>query len=336
MNDHYTYKSIFAPYFNSFIQMKSSLGIGVLMYKCSFLEFDTFFVEMGIKEIRITKEQVAAWRSTRVNDRKSTLYNKMNHMQQFCRYLSYLGHECYISHLPRRDYHSFIPYIFTHKQMKDIFDVCDQFTLKTKNMRSGLISFPALFRLLYSTGVRINEALSLRNEDIDFEKRQITLNYTKNRTQRLAPINLSLLRVLEQYKQYRDKLPVKDIASPKSYFFVSMLGKRLDSSYIHYWLKKILKECEIPFIGGGHGPRVHDIRHTCAVHALRKMVDEGIDVYCALPVLSVFIGHSNVNDTERYIRLTQEIYPDIIKMEQSIMAYVFPNKIEMEVDNGND
>jgi integrase len=336
MNDHYTYKSIFAPYINSFIQMKSSLGIGVIMYKSSLLEFDSFFVETDAKEIRITKEQIAAWRGTRVNGSKSTFYNKMNHLQQFCRYLSYLGHECYIPHLPRRYYHGFIPYIFTHKQMKDIFEACDQFTLKVRNMNSGLISLPALFRLLYSTGVRINEALSLKNEDIDFENRQITLNYTKNRTQRLAPINSSLLKVLEQYKQYRDKLPVQGVASPGSYFFVSTLGKHLYSSYIHYWFKKILKRCGIPFIGSGHGPRVHDLRHTCAVHALKKMVDDDVDIYCALPVLSVFIGHSNVNDTERYIRLTQEIYPDIIKMEQSVMSYVFPAKIRMEVDNGND
>lgn len=220
--------------------------------------------------------------------------------------------------------------------MKDIFGVCDRLTLKVRNMRSGLISLPVLFRLLYSTGMRINEALSLKNEDVDFERRQITLNYTKNRTQRLAPINSSLLMVLEQYKQCRDKLPVQNIISPASYFFVSTLGKRLDSRYIHYWFKRILKGCGIPFIGGGHGPRVHDIRHTCAVHALKKMVDENVDIYCALPVLSVFIGHNNVNDTERYIRLTQEIYPDIIKMEQSVMSYVFPTKMRMEVDNGND
>lgn len=336
MSEHYTYKSIFAPYIKSFIQMKSSQGIGTILYKCSLLEFDTFFAETGAKEIRITPEQVAAWRGTRVNDRKSTLYNKMNHLQQFCRYLNYLGHECYIPHLPRRDYHGFIPYIFTHKQMEDIFDACDHFTLKVRNMRSGLISFPALFRLLYSTGMRINEALSLKNEDVDLENRQIILNYTKNRVQRLAPINSSLLIVLEQYKQYRDKLPIREATSPESPFFISAIGKRMYSNYIHYWFKRILKRCEIPFVGGGHGPRIHDIRHTCAVHALKKMVDNDIDVYCALPVLSVFIGHSNVNDTERYIRLTQEIYPDIIKMEQSVMSYVFPTIKGMEVDNGND
>lgn len=336
MSDHYTYNSIFAPYIKGFIQMKSSLGVGTVSYKCSLLEFDTFFVETGVKEIRITQEQISAWRGTRVNDRKSTLYNKMNHLQQFCRYLNYHGHECYIPHLPRRDYHGFIPYIFTHKQMKDIFDVCDHFTLKARDMRSGLMALPALFRLLYSTGIRINEALSLKNEDVDLENRQIILNHTKNRVQRLAPINSSLLIVLEQYKQYRDKLPVRGIVSPENHFFVSTIGKRLYSSYIHYWFKRILKGCGIPFIGGGHGPRVHDIRHTCAVHALKKMVDNDIDVYCTLPVLSVFIGHSNVNDTERYIRLTQEIYPDIIKMEQSVMSYVFPTIRKMEVDNGND
>jgi integrase len=268
MSDHYTYKSIFAPYIKSFIQMKSSLDIGTISYKCSLLEFDTFFVETGAREICITQEQIAAWRGTRANDRKSALYNKMNHLQPFCRYLNYLGHECYIPHLPRRDYHGFIPYIFTHKQMKDIFDVCDHLTLKVRNMPSGRMSLPALFRLLYSTGMRINEVLSLKNEDVDIENRQIILNYTKNRIQRLSPINSSLLIALEQYKQYRDKLPIQEVASPESPFFVSTIGRPLYSNYTHYWFKRILKRCEIPFVGGGHGPRIHDIRYPNKNHII--------------------------------------------------------------------
>lgn len=43
-----------------------------------------------------------------------------------------------------------------------------------------------------------------------------------------------------------------------------------------------------------------------------KLVGEGMDLYCSLPVLSKFLGHLDAYSTERYLRLTQEVYPDII------------------------
>ena len=94
---------------------------------------------------------------------------------------------------------------------------------------------------------------------------------------------------------------------------------------MHDWFRKLLKTCGIPFIGGNHGPRVHDLRHTFAVHSLMQQVRAGADIYCALPILSVYLGHKTLSGTERYVRLTQEMFPDIINLEESVSSYVFPS-----------
>lgn len=73
----------------------------------------------------------------------------------------------------------------------------------------------------------------------------------------------------------------------------------------------VLKQAGIPYIGGGHGPRMHDWRHTFAVRAFKQMVDQGMDMYVALPVLSAYLGHKTIYATERYVRLTMELYPYI-------------------------
>ena len=58
--------------------------------------------------------------------------------------------------------------------------------------------------------------------------------------------------------------------------------------------------------------RIHDLRHTFAVHTLEKMVNEKQDVYCTLPILSKYMGHSKVTSTEHYLRLVESNYKNII------------------------
>lgn len=65
-----------------------------------------------------------------------------------------------------------------------------------------------------------------------------------------------------------------------------------------------------------------DLRHTACVHSLKKMTDNGIDAYCCLPYLSTFMGHKKVMDTEYYLRLTEEVYSDIVKRESGVTSCI--------------
>lgn len=336
MSEQFIYKSIFAPYFNSFLEMKKTMGFGLVKFQWVFLEFDRFFVTTSATDLYIRREQITAWRETRINDKSRTLYDKYSILRQFCLYLCHLGHECYIPRLPKQNWPPFIPYIFTHAEMERIFTVSNGLTLQNRNMNSILIVMPALLRVLYSTGVRIGEVLSVKNEDVDFVRQRIVLKRTKNQMERLVPLNPSMLEVLTQYRAYRDKIPIQGISAPKAFFFVSTVGKPLRRGSVYSWFRKILKECGIPFQGNHQGPRIHDIRHTCSVHSLIKMVREDVDIYCALPILSVFLGHKSIKGTETYVRLTQEMYPDVIRMERSITSFVFPSNPKIEIDYGND
>ncbi len=315
--------------------MKKTMGFGLPKFQYVFLEFDRFFIETGAMAAYITREQIAAWSKTRINDKNRTLYDKYSIMRQLCHYLCHLGYECYIPRLPKQRY-DYIPCVFTHGQMKNIFEVSDKLTLSTKSMVSILFAIPALLRFLYSTGVRISEAMSIKNEDVDFGRQRIVLKKTKNQMQRLVPIHPSLLEVLQQYKEYRDKMPIQGVSAPNSFLFVSTIGKPLNQSSVYSWFKRVLKECGIPHLGKKQGPHVHSIRHTAAVHSLIKQVGDGVDIYCALPILSVFLGHKTISGTEKYVRLTQEMYPEVIKMERSITSFVFPNNPKIEIDYGND
>ena len=335
MSEKFEYRSVFAPYFDSFLKMKDTMGYGLNKFRSIFIELDRFFLDTGVTDAYITSEQIAAWRITRVNDKARTLYDKYSVLSQLCRYMCHLGHECYIPRLPRQKELDFIPYVFTHEQMESIFRECDRMALFNRNMNNALFAIPALIRFLYSTGVRIGEALSIRNRDVDYALRRIIIRKTKNQMQRMVPVNASLENVLRQYETYRNRMPVEGLTDKESFFFVSAIGKPFTKSTAYSWFKKILRQCGIPHIGKQQGPRVHDVRHTSAVHSFEKMVKGGVDIYCALPILSTFLGHKTIKGTEKYVRMVQEIYPDIIEMENPVTSFVFPNKPEIDIDYGN-
>jgi len=323
MNKLFNYTSVFAPYIESYIHEKEMQGYKATQLKWMLLEFDKFFVQTSKMDLFIGSEDIKAWAMTRSNDKPSTLYQKYCAIAKFCHYMCLLGYECYIPTRPRKRTNNYTPTIFTHEQIKAIFTASDKMVMKEHHANSIMIIMPTLFRVLYSTGIRISEALSILNEDVDFDRKVIILKDTKNRCQRLAPINESLGKVLRQYIHFRNKIPVSGIAHPSSPLFVSTTGKSCTRRAVLKYFHRIIEECGIPRRCGQRGPMVHEIRHTAAAHSLVKLTQNGLDIYTSLPLLATFMGHKKVRDTETYLRLTQEIYPDLIKMNAEVTDQIY-------------
>jgi integrase len=207
--------------------------------------------------------------------------------------------------------------------------------LQDKKMSTILFIVPAIIRLLYATGLRISEALALKNKDVDFNQKCLIIRKSKNGEERIAPMSGDLEKVLKQYLHYRDRMPIPRIKDINGYFFVSPNGTNCCQGSVYTWFRKALSISGIPFIGDHQGPRVHDLRHTFAVHALAQMSKSGLDIYYSLPLISTFLGHKSIGSTDHYVRLTAEMYPDLLKDEKGVCAYVFP-KYNNLLYNGND
>jgi integrase len=80
----------------------------------------------------------------------------------------------------------------------------------------------------------------------------------------------------------------------------------------------------IPYRGKGKGPRLHDLRHTFCVHSLQKMLQSGKEPYAALPILMTYVGHKSVNATSRYIHLSAESYPALLKQTEALFGSLIP------------
>ncbi|KAA6320283.1 hypothetical protein EZS27_029925, partial [termite gut metagenome] len=294
---------------------------------------NTTFHSLGEVESRLVQVIVDRWHKTRENDSPGTLHNKYSVWSQLARFMSRHGYECHIPKLPRYSKSAkqgFAPYIFTHEQITAILNRSTEWGISRWNMSTPVFCVPAVLRLLYSTGLRISEALLIKNSDVKMDKGYIHIRKTKNGCERIVPINNDMRAVLQQYIFYRDKMPIKDIAASGNCFFIKPDGYPSTPRAIYESFRILLRKCGIPFTGNHQGPRLHDLRHTMAVHSLEQMARNGMDLYASMPIISTCLGHKSLSATEQYVRLTYEIYPELTEQCSAVAAFVYPKNIKME------
>jgi integrase/recombinase XerD len=196
------------------------------------------------------------------------------------------------------------PYIYTTEELRRLLAATDKLQSPWSPLRA--CTFHTLILTLYSTGLRIGEALSLTLADVNLPESLMTVRNTKFFKTRLVPIGPRLCDTLRTYRQRRLKLPCPQ--GEDSAFFVTRSGNVLTYDQarrafpILRSLAGIHREKEARY-----QPRVHDIRHTMAVHRLLSWYRQGANVQQLLPLLSTYLGHRDIAATQRYLTIIPEI-----------------------------
>ena len=310
---------IYKSYINEYIDFKKSLGFKYKTEEGIFNNFDQFTIKRNEKNVGITRELAEAWRNLNPNESCSYKYHRCICINQLASYLSKLGVKSHILRLPVNK-PNFVPYIFSNSEMAALFNSCDNVRANKKRMDTAVIILPCLIRLLYGTGLRISEALALKNDDVRLSDNYLVIRDSKNGKERMIPISQSLSDVLQEYCKQKSLLPLlKEVCD---HFFTTLDGRACNTDHVRKWFKKILWTAKIHLRNSG--PRLHDLRHTFSVHALAKMAEDEIDLYCSLPILSSYLGHQSLEATNGYVRLTAEMYPGLLKDVDFVCLNVFP------------
>jgi integrase/recombinase XerD len=208
------------------------------------------------------------------------------------------------SPLPRnvpRPLQAFEPYIYSREELHRLLDAI------IANDHPGNHIDPETYRvlllLLYGAGLRISEALALTAADVDLAARILIIRESKFYKTRLVPIGGDLCLVLIRYAttHRRDR--------GDSPFFLSRRGdavtrQNAESAFRRLRVRAgIMRNDDNP----RHQPRLHDLRHTMAVHRLVSWYRNGADVQRLLPQLSTYLGHVHIAGTQRYLTLTPEL-----------------------------
>lgn len=322
MRDKYTWTSCLADKMQKFLALKRMSGFkyepeGRLMEM-----FDKYCFETEFSGSALTRELVDGFCYGTYYEKDVTLYKKEILLSGFAEYLCRNGYESYICpkiSMPRKK--TFEPYIFSETELNRFFQAIDEYP--PHHLSNRQLVDPLMFRMIYGCGLRISEALNLKLENIDMEEGTITILQAKNNKDRKIPMAPSLIKRCKKYRKDLHLFSIND-----TYFFKSPLGYRLDRSTAYRRFRDYLWSAGISH--SGHGPRIHDLRHVYCVHCLKRWVLEGKDLTNLLPYLSAYLGHSDFRGTEYYLRLTADLYPEMIQKTEAALGYVIPERSSHE------
>jgi len=177
---------------------------------------------------------------------------------------------------PRKS--TYLPTVLSQKEIKQIFKNIDNLKHLT------------ILSLIYSSGLRIGEALRLKVKDIDSERNIIFIQQSKGHKDRVVGLSPKLLTLLRTYyKKYR----------PKEYLFEGQNGGMYTASSVRQVFKRACKKAGI------HKPvRVHSLRHSYATHLLELGTD--------IRYIQDILGHKDPKTTMIYTHVTNKEIKKII------------------------
>ena len=193
----------------------------------------------------------------------------------------------------------FTPYIYTRQELQRLL----QAIAPKPTARLSPETVRALLLLLYGAGLRISEALKLETADVDLQASVLCVRQSKFFKTRLVPMGPKLTGVLRDYELKR---PVRWGAD--GCFFRTEGGIPVSRSAMERVFARLRLTAGVKRTDGGRcQPRLHDLRHTAAVHRLVAWYREGADVQALLVKLCAYLGHVDIAATQKYLTLTPEL-----------------------------
>ena len=299
-----------------------TLGNDFLQYK-RFLGYKYKTDEIVIKEIIkylennniniITKEIVEDYARINSNLSPNTIARNMGVFRELCKYLKLQKVEAY--QIPNgiytRNSNNYIPYIFSKKEMKNIYNSLNSVLNSYRYNYYRKTIYPLIIKILYQTGMRIGEVLSLKINDYDIGNGILYIKDPKNNMERLICLPKNIIVELNNYISIFNYL-----------FTENNVIFNAKSAAIEKYFYKVLKEVNINRTNTG--PRLHDLRHTFVVHRIEKYAKEQVDFNAMLPVLQAHLGHQSLSSLTYYFHMTKYILKDINRVSEEYFGYLIP------------
>jgi len=314
-----TYQSSLGEYIRGLVQHKRALGYRYASPEHILRHFDQFCIESNWTEPCLGKSLVDRWCQKCQNEAHATWKGRIQVIRQLALYMARLGLPAYVipaGILPKGPH--YVPHIYSVEELSAFFcqvDACSY----CAEVPYRHLTMPILFRLLCNCGLRVSEALHLRVSDVDPVTGVLMIRDSKFHKDRLVPLTKTLQERLLAYLQQIHRL-----SGPNEYVFWLADHHPLSVGNVYKNFRRFLWQAGISHGGWGKGPRVHDFRHTFAVYCLKGWVRDGKDLTAYLPLLKTYLGHYSFQDTAYYLRLTADLYPDIIAKVEQYVGYIMP------------
>lgn len=315
------FESVLGNVIEDFISEKMACGYRYGTAAQLLRRFDRFLVESDWKTRALPKALIENWTKRREHESVLTHRNRFNITRQLLEFMRNRGLDVFVPDtrfvpIVRR---AFAPYIYSQEEMRRLIQAADQLRPFPSSPERHIV-LPEVFRLLYGCGLRAGEALGLTLADTDLDQGILTIRDAKFGKNRLVPIDPALTARL---KCMRKRLGNR---SPRAFLFPARNQERYAVSSISCVFRGLLNKSGIPYQGRRKGPRLHDLRHTFAVHRMTMWYEGGIDLGAMLPILATYMGHQSLLSTQKYLHLTIQLIADMADRLDGRFGDVIPGR----------
>lgn len=205
------------------------------------------------------------------------------------------------------------PYIYSQEELKRLLDAAPQACNSRVTLEAYVLR--ALILILYGACLRHGEALRLTMQDVDLDGAVLHIRESKFYKSRLIPLGADLNGAMQLYARQRNQVFGKEPDAP---FFCCRDGRPLNQSAVRHAFQRQRILANVRREGGpACQPRLHDLRHSGAVHRLIAWYRSGADLHLLLPQLSTYLGHFDLAATQRYLTLTPDLLNEASKRFES-------------------
>lgn len=294
-----------------YLSLRRDLGYKLEHAGKALLDFVTFMERR--RASCITQALALAWAQQPLNVRPAYWAQRLSFVRGFARHRSatdprtQVPSQGLLPFQPKRAR----PYLYSDDEVRTLLGAALKMPYRYKRGELRPWIYHCLLGLLSVSGLRLGEACNLELQDVDLDAAVLTIRGAKFGKSRLVPLHASTCKVLADYiarrKRHWAARPVS------SYLFVSSWGNRLDGGDIHRTFYALSRQIGLRGVSDSHGPRLHDMRHVFATNTLVRWYKAEQDPERRLPILSAYLGHVHVADTQWYLSGSPELMREAMR-----------------------
>jgi integrase/recombinase XerD len=294
-----------------YVRMRRDLGFKLHKAGKGLLDFVTFMERR--RAPFITQALALAWAQQPVHVQPAHWAQRLSFVRGFAQYRSATDARTEIPapgllpFQPKRAR----PYLYSDAEIRDLLRAARTMPCRYERGRLRPWVYYCLFGLLSVSGLRLGEARNLELHDVDLNAAVLTIRGAKFGKTRLVPLHASTCHELAEYLRRRQRHWRQHPVS--SFLFVSSWGRRLDNGDIHRTFYTLCRQIGLRGASDSHGPRLHDMRHRFATNTLVQWYRSHQDPERKLPLLSAYLGHVHVADTQWYLSGSPELMREAVR-----------------------
>jgi site-specific recombinase XerD len=290
-----------------YLALKRSLGRKFSIEAAVLRHLDAFVASMGLPSADLSGDLFSRWATTLERLSPTVRRNWMRIVRNFCRYRQRSQPRAFVPDpltFPT-NHQSSQPWIIRETDIARLLAATEHLRpnssspLRSENLRVGIL-------LLYSAGLRRGELLRLTLGDFNPKEGTLLIRATKFHKNRVVPLSPSVSAELSAYLavRHQSRLPME--AASALIWHGQRGGRGYTGTGVAQNWSALCRALKI-FNAQGKPPRIHDLRHSFAVQALKRCYLKGEDVQARLPLLSLFMGHVSMASTHYYLPFVEAL-----------------------------